>query len=155
MTETAPLSAAQAGVTAASLKESAKHTKNFAQQKFSEMRAMAREGDYSIRLFGLLGGAAMMVVSGFGLVGLFLTLQFIPAIVEFYTLLMGFIIVTLEAGRQVFFLTKFLHSIHTYALFLKFVWGRGCLYFVAGSLELTQVSRSELQTDNELAPHEC
>jgi len=31
-------------------------------------------------------------------------------------------------------------GITKYALFLKFVWGRGCLYFVAGTLQLAQHS---------------
>jgi len=145
MTESTPLAGASNVVTSQALRNTAAQSKDYAKKKLGEMRQMAKDGDFSIRLFGLFGGIAMVVVSGFGLLGLFLTLQFIQAIVEFYTFLMGFVVIILESGRQIGFLKKPMATLHAYAVFLKFVWGRGALYFVAGSLELTQVRGIELR----------
>jgi hypothetical protein len=55
------------------------------------------------------------------------------ALVEIYTLALAAIIVLLESQQKVEFITKeHLDLLHKYALFLKYVWGRGCLYLVAG-----------------------
>jgi hypothetical protein len=57
------------------------------------------------------------------------------ALVEIYTLALAAIIVVLESQQKVEFIKKeHLDLLHKYALFLKYVWGRGCLYLVAGTI---------------------
>lgn len=127
-------------VTAQDALKAAKGTKDFAKSKLKEMRQMARDGAFSIRFFALLGGVGMVVVSGFGFFSLFLGFHLVRCVVEMYAFLMGLVIILLETGRQVPGLKKLLHTLHTYALFTTYLWGRGMLYFLAGSLEWTQVS---------------
>ena len=111
--------------------------------------ALARsitEGNTSIRILALTGGMAMTLTSVMGLWTHFLGFHWISAIVECYTLLLGLGVVALEARsvRIVILPRRYTDlwegRIRKYALFLKFVRGRGGLYFVAGTLQLSQVS---------------
>lgn len=145
MNENTPLS--NGGTTTSGLSQFAKHVftkENFekagkaAKEKASEVRTQAQEGDQSLRLLALLGGLVVIVVSGMEIVGKILTFNIIGALIEFYTLLLGVVVVILE-GKSVFLSTGAVQKIHKYALFLKFLWGRGCLYFICGTLQLYQL----------------
>lgn len=120
-------------------KENLDKAQTTAKTHLDQLAQSAREGDVSIRLLALLGGAALVIYSTLGFITHVLMLQFVRALVEIYTLVLGVIILVLES-RQLHLPEAFLNRLYKYALFLKFVWGRGCLYFVAGSLQLTQGS---------------
>ena len=107
----------------------------FAKEQVEEVNRLAREGDFSIRLFAMLGGIAMIVVSVLGVVARFVTLHWVNALLCVYTFVLGIVMVLLE-GKKIPFSGSLEESIVKYALFLKFVWGRGCLYFVAGTLTI-------------------
>ena len=62
--------------------------------------------------------------------------KWISAIFEVYTFLLGVIIIILEYGRSLSFFSRVEASIYKNALFVKYVWGRGMLYFVAGTLTI-------------------
>jgi hypothetical protein len=119
-------------------KESASWAGKLATDKIDEVKQMARDGDVSIRLLAQLGGLAMIVLSIMGCIMKILNLEFFGALVEFYTFLMGLVVIILESKA---FPRRFEQNLNKYCLFLRFVWGRGCLYFVAGSLQATQVRR--------------
>lgn len=107
----------------------------FAKEQVDEVSRLASEGDFSIRLFAMLGGLAMAVVSVLGFVARILTLHWVNALLCIYTFALGIIMVFLE-GKKIPFSGALEENIVKYALFLKFVWGRGCLYFVAGTLTI-------------------
>lgn len=102
----------------------------------------------SVRLLALMGGIAMTVTSALGVWNRFLGLNWISAIVEFYTFILGLSVVILEAKSAKCrilpesWTTAWEARIRKYALFLSFVSGRGGLYFVAGTLQLSQVGWS-------------
>ena len=107
----------------------------FAKEQVDEVRRLASEGDFSIRLFAMIGGLAMVIVSIIGFVGRFLTLHWVRALLAVFTFVLGIIMVMLE-GKQIPFSGRVEDTIVKYAPFLKFVWGRGFLYFVAGILTI-------------------
>lgn len=109
-----------------------------AQDKMGELRSMASEGYLPFRVLAQIGGLAMIVLSIMGFVTAIIYLNFLDALVEVYTFLLGLVVIILETKA---FPTSFEQRLNKYALFLRFVWGRGCLYFVAGSLQATQVRR--------------
>lgn len=128
-----------------------------AKTKMQELRRSASEGDFSIRLLALVGGVVLVISSAVGFVGLLFSFQLSRAVLEIYTLCLGMIMLLLESQghiqkqqenltaeqratleTQMTFLQTAFRSIFKYAMFLKFVWGRGGLYFVAGSLQFAQ-----------------
>jgi hypothetical protein len=106
-------------------------------RRMEELRRSASDGDFSIRLLALLAGVALLFSAVTGMMSHFLTFDLTGMLMEFYTLLLSIIILVLES-KQINLPDQFMRSLYKYALFLKFVAGRGCLYFVAGSLQLTQ-----------------
>lgn len=126
-------------------KENAEIAGNFAKEKFLELRKQASDGDYSIRLLALLGGIQLICLSTTELLGKVLTLHLFGALIEVYTFLLGLVVLILEGKGQIpFFPEHFATTIQKYALILRYVWGRGALYFVAGTLQLSQMGLFDL-----------
>lgn len=123
-----------------SIAETASRAGKFAQEKVGELRNYASEGYLPLRVLAQIGGLAMIVLSIMGFIRAIIHLKFLDALVEVYTFLLGIVVIILETKA---FPKRFEQSLSKYALFLRFVWGRGCLYFVAGSLQATQVRPKE------------
>jgi COPI associated protein len=109
---------------------------NFAKEQVDEVKRLTSEGDLSIRLLAMIGGLAMVVVSILGFIARILTFHWLNALLSIYTFILGLIMLLLE-GKAIPFSKAWEETIVKYALFLKFVWGRGCLYFVAGTLTIS------------------
>ena len=112
---------------------------------FSDLAEQAKNGDVSIRLIALLGGLALIVTAIIEVLPKLFTLNVAGTFIELYTLIIGFVVILLEGKSQGIDVSKILPEtaivrLYKYGLFLKFVWGRGCLYFVAGTLIFTQGS---------------
>ena len=116
--------------------ETASRAGKIAQDKIAELWTMASEGYLPLRVLAQVGGLAMIVLSIMGFVLAVVHLECFDALVEIYTFLLGFVVIILESKA---FPKGFEQRLSKYALFLRFVWGRGCVYFVAGSLQATQV----------------
>lgn len=115
---------------------------SIAQEKWLEIRNGVQDGDVSIRLMALLSAAALIVSSVLGLIRSVLSFNISQALMELYSLTLGAIMIVLEA-KQLRLPQKYLDRLFHYALFLKYVWGRGILYLWAGTLHLvTQGSMS-------------
>ena len=115
---------------------------SIAQEKWLEIRNGVQDGDISIRLMALLSAAALIVSSVLGLIRSILSFNISQALMEVYSLVLGIIMIVLEA-KQLRLPQKYLDKLFHYALFLKYVWGRGILYLLAGTLHLvTQGSMS-------------
>lgn len=130
--------------TAESAKEDLQKANVYAVEKAKELRVMAREGDFSIRIFALLGGLAMCVVSIIGFVTAILHFHGVNAFIEVWTFCLGVIIILLEGTKMPFIKESVRQKVSKFALFLNFVWGRGILFFVAGTLELTQTGLADI-----------
>mmetsp|Transcript_16930 Transcript_16930/g.38081 ORF Transcript_16930/g.38081 Transcript_16930/m.38081 type:complete len:259 (-) Transcript_16930:537-1313(-) len=98
---------------------------------------LATRGPLSFRVLAYLGGLAMAVTSAFDMISQFTSFHPVNTLVAFYTLLLGIVIVLLE-GKQFSCPTYLVRGIHYYAKFLEYIWGRGCLYFFAGTLQIVR-----------------
>jgi hypothetical protein len=137
------LAAGSAIASAVFTKENANAAGSFAKSQADEVRKLASEGDFSIRLFAMFGGMAMVVASILGFIGRVLTFHWVNAVISIYTLILGIIMIMLE-GKRIPFSGRLETSLYKYALFLKYVWGRGILYFIGGTLEITSGGLLEL-----------
>lgn len=124
-------------------RENLQQAQTVAASRVDDLRKSASDGDVSLRLLALAGGAFLIVSALLGMISHLVFLQFTSVLVEFYTLVMGVVMVVLES-RQVMLPEWFLQLLYKYALFLKFIWGRGCLYFVAGTLQMSQGSFTDV-----------
>jgi hypothetical protein len=104
-----------------------------------ELRRNASDGNLSIRLLALLAGLALLFSSVTGMFAHFVTFDLLGVLLEFYTLVLSLVILVLES-KQLKVSDSFMRKVYKYALLLRFVWGRGCLYVVAGTLQLVQGS---------------
>jgi len=118
-------------------KENASAAAAYVQDKAEMLRRMTTEGNLSIRVMAFLGGVAMVVTNFLSLFGRFITLRFLSFLICIYTFLFGILICALE-GKSFAVPTFISERIRKYALFLDYVWGRGGLYFFAGSLQFSQ-----------------
>lgn len=110
----------------------------FTKDKALELKTQAQEGDSSLRLLALIGGFGCIVVGSYELTSRIIRFQLVDAIIDLYIIMLGSIVVTLE-GRNLLLSQRLLQNLNKYALFLKFLWGRGSLYFIIGTLQLTQI----------------
>ena len=110
---------------------------NFAKQSAAEFRRNLDEGSWSLRLFALAAGLAMMAVSILGLLADVITFKWISVVFQIYIFAFGVVILVLESSRQMSCFQRLEKSLYKNALFLKYVWGRGLLYFFAGTLMIS------------------
>jgi hypothetical protein len=116
-------------------KENIEHIGRAAKEQAVELKKEAQYGDNSLRVLAFIGGVALVIVAGYEIFGELLRFNIIGAVIEIYTLLIGVLVIILE-GKNTFLSVGAVEKIHKYALFLKFLWGRGCLYFICGTLQL-------------------
>jgi len=110
----------------------------FAKSTARELKDNLMEGNWSLRALALLGGFAMIAVSVLGFISHLFGFAWISAIFDVYTFLLGIMIVVLEAGTKLSFFSRISSKLFRNARFLSYLWGRGIVYFVAGSLEVSQ-----------------
>ena len=79
----------------------------------------------------------MAITSIMGIWSNFFAFSILSMIIHFYTFLFGILTCLLE-GKEYALPTSYESMIEKYAMFLQFVWGRGCVYFFAGSLQFCQ-----------------
>lgn len=108
----------------------------FAKDTAGDIRKYVSEGDWSLRLLALLAGLAMIVTSVMGFLGNVLFLDWISAIFDVYVFFLGILIVLLESGRRLRIFSSMESSIYKNARFLSYIWGRGMIYFVAGTIQI-------------------
>eukprot|EP00536_Pseudo-nitzschia_multiseries_P007734 jgi/Psemu1/196263/e_gw1.184.66.1 len=125
---------AKAAFTSQGLEAAGRYTR----EKAMELKTQAQEGDRSLRFLALIGGVACLVIGSFELTSRILHLQLVAAIIDVYIIMLGLVVVILE-GKDLFLSKKLVQNINKYALFLKFLWGRGSLYFICGTLQLSQI----------------
>jgi hypothetical protein len=119
-------------------KENMAAARSAAKEQALELRQQAQEGHVSIKMLGVIGGILLMVIASLEFVRNLLSLHPVNALIELYTFLLGAIVIVLE-GKKMFFTASVNERLHKYALFLKFLWGRGILYFIAGTLIISQM----------------
>lgn len=113
--------------------------KAFAKDRLAEFQENVNEGSYSLRILASIGALAMIIITSLGLGADVLGLNGVSVIFGVYGFLLGFVILILEYGKKIPGIGSRLETtLYTNARFLKFVWGRGCLLFFAGTVELAQ-----------------
>ena len=136
-TESTPLSAATDFLN----RDDVQQGVTFAKDELSKLGNSAKRGELSIRFLAFCGAVAIATTSLLGLFGRFLTFHWFSAVIDIYLILLGLLVIFLEGKRWASDVpqTKSVQAyIRKYALFLEFIWGRGCLYFVIGSLKMAQ-----------------
>eukprot|EP00550_Attheya_septentrionalis_P012094 CAMPEP_0198302638 /NCGR_PEP_ID=MMETSP1449-20131203/55996_1 /TAXON_ID=420275 /ORGANISM="Attheya septentrionalis, Strain CCMP2084" /LENGTH=268 /DNA_ID=CAMNT_0044005057 /DNA_START=167 /DNA_END=973 /DNA_ORIENTATION=+ len=108
-------------------------------------KTISDDGDLCIiRTFALVGGVGLVVNSCRALFVDVSKLQLLDALYKFYSFALGCITIILEGNilriPKHFVQDKLLQ----HASFLKFVWGRSCLYFVAGTIHTSKESKVDL-----------
>jgi hypothetical protein len=111
---------------------------SFARERATELKQSVLEGNWSLRILVLLGALAMMTTSLIGLISDVYRIDIISCIIDIYCFILGVLMIILEYGYQLSFFAAIQPSLYKNALFLKFVWGRGLFYFIAGSIEISQ-----------------
>lgn len=111
---------------------------SFAKERAAELRQSVAEGNWGLRIFVLLGALAMITTSLIGLISDVYRIDTISAIIDIYCMILGVVMIILEYGYQLSFFAAIQPSLYRNALFLRFVWGRGLFYFVAGTIEISQ-----------------
>lgn len=119
-------------------KQNIEAASNYTKEKAIELKKQAQDGDHSLRFLGLIAGLACVGVGILELVSRFLRFDIVGAIIDFYIVILGIIVIVLE-GKNALLPARLVDNIHKYALFLRFLWGRGSLYFVIGTLQLYQI----------------
>jgi hypothetical protein len=111
----------------------------FAKDRVAEFQENLNEGSWSLRILASVGALAMIIITALGIGADILGLNGVSVIFGVYGFFLGIVIIVLEYGKQIPCIGSRLEtSLYTNARFLKFVWGRGCLLFFAGTVELAQ-----------------
>ena len=119
--------------------ENAKKAGSYAKGKIQQAYNLATDANTPLRVLALLAGLAMITSSIFTAVGKFVNFHLVDTLLSIYGFFFGLIIIILE-GKWVPCQRKCQSKISKYALFLDYVWGRGLLYFFAGSLQFIQLN---------------
>mmetsp|Transcript_2449 Transcript_2449/g.3666 ORF Transcript_2449/g.3666 Transcript_2449/m.3666 type:complete len:280 (+) Transcript_2449:155-994(+) len=130
---------AQAIASSLLTKENVDKTVNYVKGSAESLHKLVTEGNSSIRVMALCGALVMVLTSALGLFGKVLTLHFVSALMSLYTLVLGCVIIVLE-GKMLPIPKMVEAKLYKYCLFLRYVWGRGILYFVAGSIQFSQLN---------------
>jgi uncharacterized membrane protein YuzA (DUF378 family) len=109
----------------------------YTKEKAVELKQQAQDGDHSLRFLGIIAGLGCIVVGFLELITRFMRFDLVGALIDFYIIVLGFIVFMLE-GKHSLLPAQFVDNVNKYALFLKFLWGRGALYFVIGTIQLYQ-----------------
>uniref|UniRef100_A0A7S2MD96 Calmodulin n=1 Tax=Helicotheca tamesis TaxID=374047 RepID=A0A7S2MD96_9STRA len=111
-------------------------------KQFGKVKTMAEEGSMTFRVAAFLGGIFMVITSILDCLDGLLHLSVIHVMIMSYVIIFALMICILE-GKG--FLPSMIvdhlqEQMHDNAKFLRFVWGRGVLYFFAGSLQFSVMS---------------
>jgi uncharacterized membrane protein YfcA len=121
-----------------------RQTQVFARDRLNEVQeSLYKDKSCSLRVLALLCSLALMVVSILGFVGHILTFHWLEAVFDVYIFLLGLVMLFLEYGKQLGCFGSYYYdetTLYENAKFLQYVWGRGILYFVAGTLCVSQKS---------------
>ena len=114
---------------------------SYVQSKGQEIFEMAESGPLPLRVVAFLGGIAMIIASIVDAALGMWHLDIIHILVSVYVCIFGALICILEGAQ---FLPSWMISVqgslHENARFLRFRWGRGLLFFFAGSLQFSHWS---------------
>ena len=108
----------------------------------SRVRTMAQEGPLSFRVLAFLSGILMVVASVFDFLRGLLRINVTHVVVSVFVCGFAFLMIVLEGRGFVpeLILDRFQTRIYENAKFLRFISGRGVLYFFAGVLQFSHWS---------------
>ena len=122
-------------------KERAAEAANYVKTTAHSIAEMGEGGPLPLRVFAFLGGILMIVASIVDAARGMWHVDLIHILISIYVCAFGALICILEGGQ---FLPSWIASVqgslHDNARFLRFMWGRGCLFFFAGSLQFSHWS---------------
>eukprot|EP00934_Nitzschia_sp_Nitz4_P003910 Nitzschia sp. Nitz4//scaffold32_size149145//59066//59968//NITZ4_002877-RA/size149145-augustus-gene-0.36-mRNA-1//1//CDS//3329548063//3900//frame0 len=107
-------------------------------QSAAKIKKARVDGPLTFRTLGFIGGLAMIVSNGLGILDRFFSFNITGSLTAFYGVIFGVLIVLLEMP-SIWCLKsgKFNGGVRYYAKFLEFTAGRGAFFFFCGSLQAT------------------
>mmetsp|Transcript_8761 Transcript_8761/g.9664 ORF Transcript_8761/g.9664 Transcript_8761/m.9664 type:complete len:159 (-) Transcript_8761:70-546(-) len=109
-------------------------------ERAEELKRNVSAGSCSLKFLAFLGATAMIAASSVGFLYDFLNWHWFSGLFQMYTILLGFLMIILEYGRELRYFMKKEKELYKYAMFLQFTYGRGILYFFAGTLQISLVN---------------
>jgi len=111
------------------------------QSAFQGRKEFAKQGNVNFRILAFAGGLSVILTSALSIVICIATLKPLHTLIYVYTLLFGVLICILEGQ---FIKSQRLNDTRQAAIeglpVLKYLWGRGLLYVLSGSLQLSHLS---------------
>jgi hypothetical protein len=115
----------------------------FVQTQAQKLRTRAQQGPLPFSILAFLGGIAMVVTNFFDLLFEIFYLSPMAALMSTYCVIFGLVIIKME-GRRWELDTSQLPALYRNVNALKYVWGRGCFYIFAGTIQISKMQIDDL-----------
>ena len=119
-------------------KENLEQVSKVAAERVDEISASLMTGSTPIRALALMGGVAMAFFAGAGILAAIFSFSISRIVMEIYAFFFGLAMIVMESQQVVKIPTEYMDKLYKYCLFLKYIWGRGGLYMITGSLQAAQ-----------------
>jgi hypothetical protein len=134
--ETSPLMEKTLG----NIKDTANATGDAIKTKVTNFVQLAKDGNASIRGLALIAGLATVISSIYEILDGIVNFQPTSTLIGLYSLIMGSIAVAMEVDPEALpYGAVIRNALLKYLGLVQLASGRGVFYFIAGTLELTQV----------------
>ena len=144
-------------------KENLENVSKVAAERFDELSTSLIKGDTSIRVMAIIAGAAIIFWGFSTFLGYLFGLNLNGAVMQLYTIILALVLLALEVPQISSKIPEgSKEMLYRYCLFIKYIWGRGIVLFVSGTLQFAQggvvnwciggcfVESSTLQLDDRL-----
>jgi len=126
-----------------SLVDNTKAAGIYVRSQAEKLRARAQEGPLPFSILAFLGGIAIVITNALDLIFELFHLSPLAALMSVYCIIFGVVICKME-GRRWEVDTSILPIIYQNVGALKFVWGRGCFYVFAGTIQFSKLHIDDL-----------
>ncbi|KAL7570944.1 hypothetical protein ACA910_002575 [Epithemia clementina (nom. ined.)] len=117
--------------------ENLEQVSKVAADRVDEISKSLMNGTTPIRVMAMIGGIAVTFFAGTGILAAIFSFNLSRMVIEIYTLMFGLAMILMES-QFVKVPADVMDKLYKYCLFLKFIWGRGGLYLITGSLQAAQ-----------------
>lgn len=117
--------------------ENLEQVSRVAAERVDEIAKSLKTGSMPLRVMALLAGLAVVFLALGGILSSLFSFNLASLVIEIYTVCFGCAMILMETSF-VKIPPEYMDQLYKYCFFLKFIWGRGALYIVTGSLQAAQ-----------------